>query len=153
MRCCTPHSSWRWGDCSKTSRHMSAKDARAVVRAARVASLATVGPAGEPLATLVAVTDDGHGNPLFLVSALAEHTRNLRSNPMASVLIAAGEGPSLDRTRVTLSGAVTWLAADEAQAAKARFVSTHPEAAVWVTLADFAPARLEPASIRYVGGF
>ncbi len=132
---------------------MSAADARALVRVARSATLATVGADGAPLATLVAVTDDGGGRPLFLLSGLAEHTRNLRARPEASVLISGEATPSMDRPRVTLSGRVTWLAGDEAAAAKARFTATHEEAKVWVTLADFAPARLEIAAVRFVGGF
>src|SRR5690606_9521702 len=121
----------------------AATEARAVVRAARVATLATLSPDGSPLATLVAVTDDGRGAPLFLLSSLAEHTKNLKAEPRASVLISGAESSSLDRPRVTLTGRLTWLEGDESEAAKARFVATHDEAKVWVTLKDFAAARLE----------
>jgi len=127
-------------------------EARELMRAARTATLATVDAAGAPLATLVAVTDDGEGRPLFLLSSLAEHTRNLRARAEASVLVA-GEGASMDRPRLTLSGRVRWLEGEEAQSAKARFVSTHEEARVWVTLTDFAPARLELSAVRFVQGF
>lgn len=133
---------------------MSAAEARALVRAARVATLATVGADGAPLATLVAVTDDGMGQPLFLLSSLAEHTKNLRVRSEASVLISGSEASaSLDRPRVTLSGTVTWLLGQEAEAAKQRFTTTHEEAKTWVTLKDFHPARLKPTNIRFVGGF
>lgn len=132
---------------------MSASEARKLVREARVALLATVSGDGSPLATLVAVTDDGTGAPLFLLSGLAEHTRNLRAKAKASVLISGEASASLDRPRVTLSGAVTWLTGEEAEAAKLRFTQTHEEAKVWVTLKDFQPARLELSSIRFVGGF
>ncbi|MBL8949823.1 MAG: pyridoxamine 5'-phosphate oxidase family protein [Myxococcaceae bacterium] len=132
---------------------MSAAEARALVKAARTATLATAGAEGAPLATLVAVTDDGGGRPLLLLSGLAEHTKNLRARADASVLIAGADGPTMNRPRVTLSGRIVWLAGDEAAAAKARFTQTHDEAKVWVTLADFAPARLEVTSVRFVGGF
>ena len=133
---------------------MSASEARKLVGSARVATLATVSSDGSPLATLVAVTDDGTGAPLFLLSGLAEHTKNLRAQPRASVLIGGeASSASLDRPRVTLSGAVTWLTGEEAEAAKQRFTVTHEEAKVWVTLKDFQPARLTIASIRFVGGF
>lgn len=131
---------------------MGTAEARALLRSARTATLATVDAAGAPLATLVAVTDDGEGRPLFLLSALAEHTKNLRARADASLLVA-GEGASMDRPRLTLSGRVRWLDGDEAEAAKQRFVSTHDEAKVWVTLKDFAPARLELSSVRFVAGF
>lgn len=118
-----------------------------------MATLATVSSDGNPLATLVAVTDDGTGSPLFLLSGLAEHTKNLRAQPKASVLISGDASASLDRPRVTLSGTVSWLTGEEAEAAKLRFTQTHEEAKVWVTLKDFQPARLELGSIRFVGGF
>lgn len=132
---------------------MSAAEAKALVRAARVATLATVGSDGSPLATLVAVSADAEGRPVFLLSSLAEHTRNLRADARASVLISGAESSSLDRPRVSLGGRVTWLTGDDAEAAKQRFVSTHEEAKVWVALKDFQPARLELDSIRFVGGF
>ena len=118
-----------------------------------MATLATVAADGSPLATLVAVTDDGSGRPLFLLSSLAEHTKNLKADARASVLISGVESSSLDRPRVTLSGTLKWLEGEEAAAAKARFVATHEEAKVWVTLTDFQPARLEVDSVRFVGGF
>ena len=130
-----------------------AAEARRLVREARVATLATVGADGAPLATLVAVTDDDGGAPLFLLSGLAEHTKNLRARAEASVLISGEASASLDRPRVTLSGTVRWLEGTDAEAAKQRFVQTHEEAKVWVTLKDFQPARLELASVRFVGGF
>ncbi len=130
-----------------------AAEAKALVKAARVATLATVASDGSPLATLVAVSADGEGRPVFLLSSLAEHTKNLRADARASVLISGAESSSLDRPRVTLSGRVMWLTGDDAEAAKQRFVSTHDEAKVWVTLKDFQPARLELESIRFVAGF
>jgi putative heme iron utilization protein len=54
-------------------------NARELMREARSATVATVDAQGNPLATLVAVTDDAEGRPLFLLSGLAEHTRNLRA--------------------------------------------------------------------------
>src|SRR5215212_4422988 len=127
---------------------MSAKEARALIHAARTGTLATVNAQGMPLATLVAVTDDGTGRPLFLLSAFAEHTRNLKARPEASVLISAATGQSLDVPRVTLLGHVEWLQGEAAEAAKRRFTQTHEEAKVWVTLTDFQPARLEITQAR-----
>jgi len=126
---------------------------RELMRNARSATLATVDAQGNPLATLVAVTDDSEGRPLFLLSALAEHTKNLRARPDASVLVAHGDAATMDRPRLTLSGRVRWLEGDEAKAANDRFVATHEESKVWVTLKDFASARLELSSVRFVEGF
>jgi len=129
-----------------------AAEARALVRAAASASLGTVRDDGSPLVSLVAVVDDGGGRALFLLSGLAEHTRNLRARPQASVLIAV-EGTTMDRARVTLSGEIVWLSGEEAARAKETFIAANAEASVWAALPDFKPARLEVKTVRYVGGF
>lgn len=132
----------------------AAAQARALVEAARSASLGTLDAQGAPFVSLVALVADARGRPLFLLSSLAEHTRNLRARPAASVLVAApAPVPTLDRPRVTLSGQVAWLESAEADDARARFAAAVPESKVWLALPDFAPARLEVESVRYVGGF
>jgi heme iron utilization protein len=131
---------------------MSAAAVRALVREARSGSLGTLGDDGSPYVSLVALLDDGAGRPLFLLSGLAEHTRNARARPQASVLIAV-EGATIDRARVTLTGMMTWLVGEEATSARAAFVAAIAQAQVWVSLPDFVPARLEVRAVRYVGGF
>lgn len=122
--------------------------------AGRLAALGTLSSDGGPLTTLVAYADDGGGRPLFLLSGLAEHTRNLVARPLASVLIVdAADGATLNRARVTLTGRVRWLEGDEGDSARARFLSAHPEAAQYASLPDFRPATLEVVSVRFVGGF
>ncbi|MEW5738769.1 MAG: pyridoxamine 5'-phosphate oxidase family protein [Myxococcota bacterium] len=133
----------------------AARDARALVAAGRLASLATLDrESGAPFASLVAYVDDA-GRPLLLLSGLAEHSKNLRQRADASLLIVgdAATPHSLDRPRVTLIGRVTWLDGAEATHARERFAAVHPEAKVWLTLPDFAPARLEVLQVRWVGGF
>ncbi|MCC6333605.1 MAG: pyridoxamine 5'-phosphate oxidase family protein [Myxococcales bacterium] len=133
----------------------AAHDARALVANGRLASLATVDrDSGAPFSSLVAYVDDA-GQPLLLLSALAEHTRNLRHRPDAALLITgdAAAPHSMDRPPVTSSGALTWLTGDGAARAKERFAAVHPEASVWVSLPDLAPARLVVQQLRWVGGF
>jgi heme iron utilization protein len=128
--------------------------ARALVREAMSASLGTLGSDGAPFVSLVAVVDAGDGRLLFLLSGLAEHTRNLRARPQASVLVTAKQRTaSMDCPRVTLTGEVQWLEGEDAARAKAIFVAANPEAKVWAALPDFAPARLGVRTVRYVGGF
>ena len=133
---------------------MTAHAARTLVRAAVSASLGTIGEGGSPFVSLVAVVDDGGGRPLLLLSGLAEHTRNLRARPQASMLIAAeSSGTTMDRARVTLTGELIWLEGADAVRARETFVAANAEAKVWAALPDFAPARLEVRAVRYVGGF
>jgi heme iron utilization protein len=128
--------------------------ARLLLKNATQGSLGTLSESGAPFVSLVACLDDGEGRPLFLFSALAEHTRNLKRDPRASLLVAA-DAPkgTLDRPRLTLVGRVEWLTGASAELHKQQFADRIPEAKVWVTLADFKPARLVLEELRYVGGF
>lgn len=129
---------------------------RALLAQARQATLATLAldPAGFPFASLVAVADDG-GRPLLLLSGLAEHTRNLRARPEASLLVVgapAADDP-LSAARLTLIGPCAPVSTDEVVAAREVFLRAHPEASVYAGFADFALYRLEPIALRFVGGF
>tara|TARA_B100000287_G_scaffold100938_1_gene93107 strand:- start:5119 stop:5946 length:828 start_codon:yes stop_codon:yes gene_type:complete len=94
------------------------------------------------------------GNPIFLISKLAEHTKNLVSNCKSSLLIAEGgdENP-LALGRVTLVGDCTKLPKKELQVAKSTFLEKHPSARFYVEFEDFDFYRLQVESIRYIGGF
>ena len=129
--------------------------ARAIVEGARSGALCTcaLDPAGHPFGSLVvyALVD---GEPVFLISELAEHTRNLRKDPRASLLVVepGGEG-ELDRGRVTLVGHGQPIAEPEAvPPVRKAFLAAHPDAARYVDFGDFAFWRLEVDSVRYVGG-
>lgn len=129
---------------------------RAIVAAAKVATLSTLTSDGFPYGSLVALASDSIGRPLLLLSRLAEHTENLRARPEASLLIGeqtpAGADP-LAHGRVTLLGLCT-LVPDEARAeARATFLARQPSASTYVDFADFVFYRLEPRALRYVGGF
>lgn len=129
--------------------------ARALLAATRVAALATAHES-EVASTLIAIADDGTGSPLSVLSGLSEHTRLLRRSPLASVMVfdeTHGAGGVLDRRRLTLSGRFRFLEGAQRVTALETFVSRHPEAARYVQLADFVPARLDVQRVRWVGGF
>lgn len=130
---------------------------RTLASRARVGSLATVArdPAGHPFATLVAVAVDAAGQPLFFLSSLAEHTKNLRADARASLLVwdAAGGGDPLAAERVTLVGACSPVTGDETAAARATVLAAHPGASTYAALPDFAVWRLAVTQARWIGGF
>lgn len=100
-------------------------------------------------ATPFALTDAGE--PLLLLSELAEHTRNLRSDPRASLLVqdsSADDPPA--GARVTLLGR---LQLQDEEDERRRYVERHPRAADLLQLADFHVWRLEVTEARYIGGF
>jgi heme oxygenase (biliverdin-IX-beta and delta-forming) len=130
--------------------------ARTLTAAISTGTLCTLArePAGFPYGSFVTFAMDGAA-PVFFVSELAEHTRNLRADPRASLLVAeGGEGDPLAHGRVTLLGQARVLGAgDERDAAKRAYLATHPNAAYYVDYADFAFWRLDVAGVRYIGGY
>lgn len=130
--------------------------ARTLLFGGRTGTLCTIAkePAGYPYGSFVTYAMD-EADPVFLISALAEHTRNLKGDPRASLLVAeTGEADPLANGRVTLVGEVRPLdAGAERDAARQSYLATHPNAAYYVDYGDFGFWRLEVASIRYIGGY
>ena len=130
-----------------------AADARALVRRALKASLATIAAGcGYPYASLITVATDASGAPIFLISGLAQHTRNLSQDPRASILCDGTDaaGDPLQGVRVTLFGRAQKV---QDEAVKRRFLARHPEAAFYADFPDFAFWRLEVEGAHYIGGF
>lgn len=132
--------------------------ARDLVMRCPLASLATFGlrPAGFPYASLVALADDERGRPLLLLSALAEHAKNLARDERASILVTEpGAIDIVSAPRATLIGACTKVPAGERDAARARYLGRHPQAAGYFAdlLHAYALYRLEPIEVRVVVGF
>lgn len=132
---------------------MDAGEARALVSAARTATLSTIAtrPAGHPFGSLVALAVDARGRPLLLLSSLAEHTKNLEASPRASILVAAEGG--LAAARVTLLGRCVRVPDAEIEEVRATYLAAQPEAAAWASFRDFAFWRLEIEDVRIVSGF
>jgi putative heme iron utilization protein len=81
--------------------------ARRLVRTALKASLATIDRhTGHPYPSLVLLATEPDGTPIFLISRLALHTRNLEADPRASLLIdgTGGLDDPMAGARVTLVG-------------------------------------------------
>ena len=133
-----------------------AERARTLVAAERTGALATLArdPAGFPYGSFTTFGLED-GSPIFLISELAEHTRNLRGDPRCSLLVVEpGEGDPLARGRVTLIGEAAPLEpGDRHGRAKAAFLEAHPNAAYYIDYGDFRLWRLEVASLRYIGGY
>ena len=131
-----------------------AERARTLVAQIKTGTLCTLAAEAEgyPYGSFVTVAFDD-GNPVFLVSTMAEHTRNLQRDPRASLLVAEGgsEDP-LANGRVTLLGRCAQVEGDGGRA-RAAFLATHPNAAYYVDFSDFAFWKLEVESIRYIGGY
>jgi hypothetical protein len=111
--------------------------------------------AGWPFASLAPYATTQQGDPLLLLSELAEHTRNLRADARASLLIQdsrAGEDPQAG-ARVTLLGSAEVLDGPTTQQARQRYVQSHPQASQYFELGDFHLWILHVAEARFVNGF
>jgi putative heme iron utilization protein len=131
-----------------------AERARTLVAQITTGTLCTLAaaPQGYPYGSFVTVAFDD-GNPVFLVSTMAEHTRNLQRDPRASLLVAeGGSDDPLANGRVTLLGPCARLEGDGGSARTA-FLAAHPNAAYYVDFGDFAFWKLAVESIRYIGGY
>ena len=83
-----------------------AERARTLVSQITTGTLCTLAaePTGYPYGSFVTVAFD-NGAPVFLVSTMAEHTRNLQQDSRASLLVAeGGSDDPLANGRVTLLG-------------------------------------------------
>ncbi|MDA0339104.1 MAG: pyridoxamine 5'-phosphate oxidase family protein, partial [Proteobacteria bacterium] len=139
----------------------AAIEARALIRSTGHGALATLmsdaGPGGAcdlvaPYASLVEIACDATGAPLLLLSDLAQHTQNLKSNSKASLLIdgTGGSETRLDGARLSLTGHVV---RDEAPRHHARYLARHPSASRYAALGDFHFYRFVIQRAHLVGGF
>ena len=131
-----------------------AERARSLVDRISTGTLCTLAlePEGYPYGSLVTVAFDD-GNPVFLISGLAEHTKNLERDPRASLLVAeTASADPLANGRVTLLGRCTRVEGEGASA-RGAFFARHPNASYYADFRDFAFWKLGVDSVRYIGGY
>jgi putative heme iron utilization protein len=131
-----------------------AERARTLVSQISTGTLCTLAlePEGYPYGSFVTIAFDEE-HPIFLISQLAEHTKNLERDPRASLLVAEGGADDpLANGRVTLLGPCTRVDGDGGRA-RAAFLMAHPNAAYYADFRDFAFWRLHVHAIRYIGGY
>lgn len=118
-----------------------------------VLSTLSTRPEGYPFGSLVPFAQGARGEPLLLLSALAQHTRNLRADPRACLLVAApGVEDPQQAPRAALIGKAVEVAGAEAEDGRARFLQRHAKAGAFFAL-DFGLWRIDVDEVRFVGGF
>ena len=134
-----------------------AERVKTMLSLAGVAVLSTVSRKhpGFPFGSLMPFALDDHGRPLFLISNMAMHTQNLRTDPRASLFT----GPSnqdvdpLGAARATLVGQALPVPQDDLAIIREKYLGRHESSRYWVDFADFHFFRLEVVEAYYVGGF
>ena len=107
---------------------------------------------GYPFATALPFVPDQWHCPVFLVSRLAEHTKNLLADGRASFLVnSLHEGSVLTGARMTLVGDVAHI--DASAEFTARYLRYQPDAEQYLSLGDFAFFQLMPKRARHIAGF
>jgi heme iron utilization protein len=126
-------------------------DAKRLLRLARTGALATL-DATRPLATLIGVASDWDGAPLFLMSDLSRHTKNLAANPYVSLLLSSegGRGDPLNQPRITLNGVVRRRPEEDG---RERYIRRNPKAKLYASFTDFSVRRLHIETVHFNGGF
>ena len=105
---------------------------------------------GYPYATVVPNVLDRNHCPVLLVSALAEHTKNLLADSRVSLSVVEPEVRDVQTAaRLTLVGDAERFTPDAAL--RERYLRYQPEAAPYLQL-DFMFFRIVPRRIRYIAG-
>ncbi|MFB2550593.1 HugZ family pyridoxamine 5'-phosphate oxidase [Ensifer soli] len=132
--------------------------ARNLVRSARSGAIAVVEPesGGFPSVSRVLLGIDVDGAPVILVSALSLHTRALRADRRASLLVGEpGKGDPLAHPRLTVQCDAEEVVRDSAAHSRirARFLRRHPKSQLYIDFPDFSFFRLKPLRASLNGGF
>ncbi|HLZ25782.1 MAG TPA: pyridoxamine 5'-phosphate oxidase family protein [Chloroflexota bacterium] len=110
---------------------------------------------GWPFASVAPYALSDAGEPLLLLSRLAEHTRNLQADARASLLVQDHASLSEPQAgaRVTILGQIDTVVEPELQSARRRYLDRHPQAAAYLELGDFQLYVLRVREARFIGGF
>lgn len=134
-----------------------AERVRTLVSLASVATLSTMSRkhAGFPFGSLMPYALDTKGRPVFLISNMAMHTQNLKSDPRTSLFVAqtAADGDPLGSARATVVGEAKPVPESELASAREVYLARQGNSRYWVDFADFSFFRLEPLDVYYIGGF
>jgi putative heme iron utilization protein len=128
--------------------------ARQLLRAHRYGALCTLSKKfdGHPFGSITPYLVDHDGSLLILISALAEHTKNIQYDPRVSLITHNQEDPHIQtQGRITVVGSAA-LVAEREQAGR-RYLRYFPEAQTYYDMPDFQFYRIVPQALRYIGGF
>ncbi len=109
---------------------------------------------GYPFGSVVPYCLDRTGNPIVLISQIAQHTKNILADPKVSMITIE---QNIDDVQV--GGRLTWVAdvislqGAKSEAAAERYSRYFPQSKDFHTVHDFDFYRLELVRARYIGGF
>ncbi len=107
---------------------------------------------GYPFGSVAPFMLDHSGQPVILISTIAEHTKNMLANPKVALLVLAGTEDLQANARLTLIGEAKQIDKNTA-ALKARYLRYFPQAAQYFEMHDFNFYQINIHQIRYIAGF
>jgi putative heme iron utilization protein len=130
---------------------------RTLISLASIGTLSTLSRKhpGFPFGSLMPFALDPAGRPIFLISNMAMHTQNLKTDPRCSLFVgqASADGDPLGAARATLIGQAEPVPEPDTACVRERYLARHENSRYWVDFTDFGFFRLQPADLYYVGGF
>ena len=117
---------------------------------------------GYPFGSVAPFVLDQHAQPVILISSIAEHTKNILTNPKVSLLVFEGNEDLQASSRLTLMGEAskieTTVTSPDYQNLQARYLRYFPESASYFATHDFATHdfafyRITITHARFIAGF
>ena len=112
---------------------------------------------GWPFGSVVPFALSPSGAPFLLIAGIAQHTKNLRRDPRASLLVRdpAPNGDPQSTWRLTLLGRMNPLSSGDERIEErmARYRERVPDAPGYSEAHSFEIWEMEPERVRFIGGF
>ncbi|WP_428309449.1 HugZ family protein [Hydrocarboniphaga sp.] len=108
---------------------------------------------GYPFGSVATFAPDRDNRPLILISAIAEHTRNIKADARVSLTLTEGGNDSQAEARLTIIGDASRVPDSEIDEAAARYYRRFPHATDYHRAHDFSFYRIQALRGRYIGGF
>jgi putative heme iron utilization protein len=134
----------------------AAEEARTILAANVTGALATLTTDGDPWASIVTYGVLGDGSPVFSLSTLAAHGRNLQRDQRASLAVSETVPPARDPAdsgRVTVAGVAEEPVGERLEEARQVYEAAISSAAIFGGFSDFSWWVLRVERVRWVGGF
>jgi putative heme iron utilization protein len=131
------------------------KQARALLLSEYQGILSThsVDVEGYPFGSIVPYCLNEAGLPIILISTIAQHTKNILSDPKVSLTVTEGEADDLQTVgRVTYIGDAQLLDKDDTDSAE-RYYNFFPQSRGYHQTHDFNFYCIKPVRVRFIGGF
>jgi heme iron utilization protein len=138
----------------ETPKTEAMRRARDLLQAGGVAALSVIDVGdGTPFTSLVNVAAGDDLAPLLLISDLSHHTKCLKANPRASVMMHAAissDGDPMLTFRATITGVFAVIPNEQAANP---FLARHPYAEMYSEFGDFNFWRLQANQAHIIAGF